>query len=153
TRQCSAAGRLELLFAGRLDFQKGLSRLASFIHLADREGINLGLTVVGSATLDEERVDWPTNRVRLVEATRDPATLGRVGEDADGFILLWRWEGVPLALLDAMAHGCIVVATDVGAVGELVVDGTNGFLCPSFGSDDVVARAALDRVKTVLADP
>jgi glycosyltransferase involved in cell wall biosynthesis len=103
--------------------------------------------------MDGEKVDWPANRVRLVEATRDPATLARHFEDADGFILLSRWEGVPLALLDAMAHGCIVFATDVGAVGELVVDGVNGFLCPSSGSDDVIARAALDRVKTVLSDP
>jgi glycosyltransferase involved in cell wall biosynthesis len=153
TRQCCAGGHLKLLFAGRLDFQKGLSRLASFVQLADREGINLSLTIVGSATLAGETVDWPANRVRLVEATRDPTTLARHFEDADAFILLSRWEGVPLALLDAMAHGCIVVATSVGAVGELVVDGINGFLCPSSGGDDVVARAALDHVKTVLADP
>jgi len=152
-RQSCTGGGLELLFAGRLDFQKGLSRLASFIRLADREGINLRLTIVGSATLDGDSVDWPANRVRLVEATRDPAALARHFEDADGFLLLSRWEGVPLALLDAMAHGCVVVATDVGAVGELVVDGMNGFLCPSSGSDDAVARAALDQVKIVLADP
>jgi glycosyltransferase involved in cell wall biosynthesis len=88
-----------------------------------------------------------------MEATRDPITLARHFEDADGFILLSRWEGVPLALLDAMVHGCIVIATDVGAVGELVVNGTNGFLCPSSSGDDVVARAALDCVKTMLADP
>jgi glycosyltransferase involved in cell wall biosynthesis len=152
-RQFCPDYRFELLFAGRLDFQKGLSRLAAFIRLADREGINVRLTVVGSATLDGEKVDWPANRVRLVEATRDPATLTRHFEDADGCILLSRWEGVPLVLLDAMAHGCIVFATDVGAVGELVVDGVNGFLCPSSGSDDVIARAALERVKAALSDP
>jgi glycosyltransferase involved in cell wall biosynthesis len=151
-RQRCAGGRLELLFAGRLDFQKGLSRLAAFIRLAHREGINLWLTIVGSATLDGEMVDWPVDRVRLVEATRDPTTLARHFEDADAFILLSRWEGVPLALLDAMAHGCIVVATDVGAVGELVVDDVNGFLCPSSDNDDEVARAALDRFKTALSD-
>ena len=42
-RQLCADDRFELLFVGRLDFQKGLSRLAAFIRLADREGINLGL--------------------------------------------------------------------------------------------------------------
>ena len=153
-RQFCAGYRFELLFAGQLDFQTGVSRLAAFIRLADREGINLRLTIVGSATLDGEAVDWPANRVRLVEATRDPATLARHYEDADGVILLSRGEeGIPLVLLDAMAHGCIVFATDLGAVGELVVDGINGFLCPSAGSDDVIARAALERVKTVLSDP
>ena len=101
----------------------------------------------------ERTVDWPANYVRLVEATRDPATLARYFEDADGVILLSRGEGVPHILLDAMAHGCIVFATDTGAVGELVVDGVNGFLCPSSGSDDEIVGAALERVKAVLADP
>ena len=35
----------------------------------------------------------------------------------------------------------------------MVVDGVNGFLCPSSGTDDVIARAALERVKAVLSDP
>jgi glycosyltransferase involved in cell wall biosynthesis len=151
-RRLCADYRFELLFAGRLDFEKGISRLAAFSRLADCEGISVRLTIVGATILGGEKVDWPANRVRLIEATNDPATLARHFEDADGFILLSRWEGVPLALLDAMAHGCIVVATDVGAVGELVADGVNGFLCPSSGSDDVIARAALERFKTVLSD-
>ena len=47
-RQSQNGYCFELLFAGRLDFQKGLSRLTEFIRLADREGINLRLTIVGS---------------------------------------------------------------------------------------------------------
>jgi glycosyltransferase involved in cell wall biosynthesis len=143
----------ELLFVGPLDYQKGVSRLAAFIQHANREELNLRLTIVRSTTMDGEAVNWPAHSVRLVEATGDPATLARYFEDADALILLSRWEGIPLVLLDAMAHGCIVVSTDVGAVGELIADGVNGFLCPSSGSDDIIAKAALERVKTVLLDP
>src|SRR5262249_29662738 len=120
--------------------------------LADCDGVNLQLTILGSATSDGSEIDLPSDRVRVVEATRDPVTLTRYYEDADGVMLL-SGEGVPVVLLDAMAHGCIVFPTDFGAVGELVADGVNGFLCRSVGSDDMIARTALERVKIALADP
>jgi len=49
-----------------------------------------------------------------------------------------RREAVGLAVLEAMAAGLPVVATDVGGMGEAVVDGVTGFLVPP---DDVDALA------------
>jgi glycosyltransferase involved in cell wall biosynthesis len=52
-------------------------------------------------------------------------------------------EGVPVALVEAMAAGAVVVATDSGSVGELV-DGTTGLLVPH--SDPGALAQALARV-------
>lgn len=57
-------------------------------------------------------------------------------------------EGMPGALMEAMATGVAVVGTDVGGTNELVVDGESGLLVPAY--DPAALAAALARL---LGDP
>jgi len=65
----------------------------------------------------------------------------RVAEDGDR-------DGVPVALMEAMARGVPVVTTAVGGIAELVEDGRTGVLVPP---DD--AGALRDAVRRLAADP
>lgn len=58
---------------------------------------------------------------------------------ADGFVLSSAWEGLPNVLMEAMAVGKPVVATDVGGVRELV-DDASGIIVPS-GDPSALAQA------------
>jgi glycosyltransferase involved in cell wall biosynthesis len=53
----------------------------------------------------------------------------------DVFCLASHHEGLPIAVMEAMAIGLPIVATDVGGLSELVVDGVHGRLVPPHRPD------------------
>lgn len=53
-----------------------------------------------------------------------PAVLSAI----DVFVLTSLWEGLPIAVLEAMAASRPVIATDTGGIAELIVEGKTGFL-------------------------
>ncbi|MGI5915774.1 MAG: glycosyltransferase [Anaerolineae bacterium] len=69
-----------------------------------------------------------------------PDQLGKIMAETDVVVLFSHLEGLPIALIEAMAHGRPVVASDVGGVSELVEDGVTGLLVPD-GDEDALARA------------
>ncbi len=66
----------------------------------------------------------------------------------DAYLITSEFEGLPLALLEAMAAGLPVVSTPAGGIPEVVRDGATGLLVPPGD-----ARSAAARVVDVLRDP
>ena len=87
-----------------------------------------------------------TDRVHFVGWRHD---LPRSSGTSMPWSLTSRNEGTPVALVESLAAGRPVVATDVGGVGHVVAkDGTTGLLRPPAMSGPIAAR-----VSTVLSDP
>jgi glycosyltransferase involved in cell wall biosynthesis len=119
----------EVLYAGRLSPEKGVLEL---VEAAD----GLNLVVAGDGPL-RARVPDARGFVPHDELQRLYARAAVVACPS-------RREGFGVACLEAMAHGRPVVATSVGGLRDLVVDGETGIVVPP--RDPAALHAALTRL-------
>lgn len=87
-------------------------------------------------------------RVRLLGFVPD---VKRWFQAADGFVLSSRWEGLPMALLEAGACALPAVATDVPGTREVILNGETGTLVPAANSS-ALARAMNEIMQTPRED-
>ncbi|MEE9312297.1 MAG: glycosyltransferase family 4 protein [Planctomycetota bacterium] len=71
----------------------------------------------------------------------DREALNHLLRESHVLLLTSEREGLPVALLEAMAHGVVPVSTAVGAIPEAIVDGQNGKLIEASDGDSVVESA------------
>lgn len=146
------AGRV-LCVAGHRPY-KGLPYLIEACRVLRSEGLELECEIVGDgpmrATLEAMNRDGavaflgPRQETevarRMVEASL--FVLPSIVDD-DGMM-----EGIPVALMEAMAAGRAVVSTITAGIPELVEDGVSGMLVPPRDP-----RALADAMRSLLADP
>lgn len=119
----------EVLYAGRLSAEKGVLELVEAA-----QGMNL--VVAGDGPLRD--------RVPQARGFVPPAELSRLYARSAVVVCPSHREGFGVACLEAMAHGRPVVASAVGGLLDLVVDGETGIRVPP--GDVGALRAALERL-------
>jgi glycosyltransferase involved in cell wall biosynthesis len=122
--------------AANLEYWKGVDVLLEAARLA-QEPLRIEINGDGSLRGDLQR--------QAEEAGVEARFNGFVSEPLAGIDVLAqpsRADNLPLAVLEAMAAGLPVVATRVGGIPELVVDGETGFVVPA--EDPSALAAALD---------
>lgn len=143
---------LTVTFVGRIEKEKGLNEaLEAFLRVRQTHPkTQLLLAGQGSGETSLRK------KVEALGLTRDVHFLGWLSRDevhdllarTDVFIMPSHSEGMPNALLEAMAHGVAVIATPVGAVEDLVEHAKTGRLVPV---GDVAALA--NEIRLLLDDP
>ncbi len=119
-----------IISSGRLDYQKGFDVLIKVAVKAKENNFKWQFLIAGKGKLKKElnvmAIDaGVSGMVHFIGFfDRMPALL----QASDVFVLPSRYEGMPNALLEAMAVGKASVATRVNGVPELVEDGISGFL-------------------------
>lgn len=135
-----AEAPLSLVFVGRHDRQKGLDVLIQAIQRLRRT--NIRLDVVGAPAVDPDPVvqrGFASERVHI-HGWLPREMAWNVIARADAVVMPSRWEGFGLTALEAMRLGKPVIASKVGGLAEIVVDGVTGLHTPP---GDVEALAAL----------
>jgi glycosyltransferase involved in cell wall biosynthesis len=85
---------------------------------------------------------------QAVELAGERDDIAELLSTADVFVLSSASEGMPISIIEAMAAELPVVATAVGGIPELIVDGETGFLVPARDAD-----ALAQALGCLVADP
>ncbi len=138
-------GPLRILSCGRIeDISKGVFWIPEIVAKARALGANITLTVAGDGP-DCAELEKRIGRLGLQEITRfrgwvRAEDVPRLFAEHDVFLFPSRFEGLGLALVEAMVAGCVPVATRIRGVTDFVVqDGQTGLLFPS-GDVNTAAR-------------
>lgn len=120
----------DIIFVGRLEQVKRLDLLLGAIKIISDEIPELKAVLVGTGSLE--------NELRLkVDTLNIQKNVEFAGFQRDVFPWLFKSkifvitsdsEGLPLALMEAMTVGLPCVVSDVGELGEIVINGENGYL-------------------------
>jgi len=145
-------GPVRLLAVGRLVEKKGFRVLLE--ALAEIDPDTWHLTIVGDGPerrdLEAAAANLPVSFVG--QLTREALTRADAGADVAVFPSVRAasgdQDGLPVALLEAMASGCAVIVSDLPGLDEAVEPGVSGLSVPS--GDVASLRAAL---ATVIGDP
>ncbi len=141
-----------VLYVGLLTPRKGVLDLVQASSLLSERGVEHELWLLGGTPDEGPSAEAEVRgalggRARLL-GTRAPEDMPAAYAEADVFCLPSWWEAMPMSVLEAMASGLPVVATDVGDVPRLVADGSTGYVVPP--RDPQRLAEALERL---LRDP
>jgi glycosyltransferase involved in cell wall biosynthesis len=132
-----------LVFVGRLDSQKDPMLLLRAFARTAAVMPDVHLVMVGDGSLRpsiENAIESIklNGRVSLLGA-QPPKEISRILQASELFVLSSAYEGMPIAVLEALTSGLPVVSTDVGEVGTIVRDGVNGYISPERSEESLSA--------------
>ena len=144
-RRSEIGARLRIAFIGRHDRQKGLDLLLDTIERFSLP--NIEFHVVGDGVLDRGAGGHAGNHSNVTfHGWLDRAAIDGLLAQQDAVVMPSRWEAFGLVAVEAMRSGVPVIASNRGALPEIVEHGIGGYIF-DLDDPDALGRllAGLDR--------
>lgn len=140
--------QFDLISVGQLIRRKRMDVTLDALSLLKNRGRRVTLGILGRGELATE-LEGQAQRLGIADQVtflgyRD--NVERLIGAAKLFCLVSEWEGVPFAMMEAMAAGVPPIVTDVGTIGDWVSDGDNGRIVP-VGDAHALSEAIDDCLK------
>jgi glycogen(starch) synthase len=127
-------GPPELLYVGRLEYEKGVHDAIAALPRVRSAHPGTTLTIAGEGT----QRDWLVEQARKHRVRKATTFVGRLDHAellallhrADVAVLPSHYEPFGLVALEAAAAGAPLVTSNIGGLGEAVIDGETGLSCP-----------------------
>jgi glycogen synthase len=145
-------GPAQLLYLGRLEYEKGIHDAIAALPRIRRTHPGTTLTIAGEGTQQQWLIEQARKHKVLKAVTfvghMDHAASVRLLHSADAAVLPSHYEPFGIVALEAAATGTPLITSNVGGLGEAVINGQTGVSHPP---RDVTGLAAA--VRAVLDDP
>lgn len=133
-----------IIFVGGLHPVKGVQYLIEAMAIVHLEMPDVKLVIVGDG-VERARLEELAERLNLNGCIQfagqvPQESIPRLMHQADVFVLSSLSEGLPVVLLEAMAAGLSIVATNVGGIPDIVEEGVNGYLVNAKNPDELADR-------------
>jgi len=139
--------KLSILYSGRISPIKNLEVLVNSMPLVNK---NASLLIYGPAeNVYLEKLNGIIkkqnlqNKVSIVNKEYDLKDQLKLLDNAEIFVLPSKSEGMPQALIEAMARGKIVLGSDISSIKSIVHNGKNGFTFRQGDSKDLADKLNL----------
>lgn len=143
---------LQIVCTGRLVAAKGHHILLEALLLLQQRGVPFEATLIGAGP-ERASLEAFVQRtglhaaVRFTGALSHPETLAQVRR-ADLFVLASFAEGIPVALMEAMALAVPCVSTSIAGIPELIHTGQEGLLVPPSNVEELAGA-----IESLILDP
>jgi len=124
----AVTGMLRIIMVGRLWPQKDPRTLLLAVKELLSKGVNVTVSFVGDGELMSQLTHLAADEKERINFLGWKDDIDKILPDYDVFVLPSLWEGMPLAILEAMSSGLPCLVTNIPGNKDLVKDGFNGYL-------------------------
>jgi len=139
-----------ILFVSRNSPEKRVNVVGKIAHQIKQE-ISCRFVLIGP-NLEDGILERDKEFCEFTGNLTDPNTIEKWYQQAHFLVLCSTREGMPLVIMEAMAHSMVCISTNVGGIPTNIIDGENGFLI-DLEEDEKTVNDFVNILKTIINHP
>ena len=141
---CKNLKRLNLVFLGRLEKNKGVLSLIEIEKKLEAHNVNVNWTIIGKGVCKDELVkQWANKKNCIFFEPSNTLEVFNILSNQDVFVFPTNFEGTPVSILESIACGVVPIVNDLPGGIRDIVSNEIGFRCKLHNLDEFVSKIAL----------
>jgi L-malate glycosyltransferase len=142
--------KLEIFFIGRAAAQKRVHLIAAIAEKIHTKKLPVHFNFVGDVEKVITTTDYPY--CKFYGNVKNAKTMKAIYEEADVLLLTSAFEGLPIVVMQMMAHGKVVVSTAVNGIPDYIHHLENGLLIQATEENEII-EYGVNYIELLLSNP